>query len=173
VRQQAIATETAAPLSPASPETTVDAAPGEAPAGTPPEPRPFDANGDGRVPVLVLPEEEREVFRPSTTVSPLANGRAPAPILPIDATSEEERRDLNGVLRQEVEDVRELRVNVENDEAWVDSVVDRPIVPFRTLRLDGEIAYRSWSVFLSAAEAARGGTLSIKVGAGPHAIAFR
>lgn len=160
-RQQAIASEAAAAISPANPQTTANAAPGQDPGGVAAAPRPFDVNADGRVPEVVLPEEEREVFRPSTTVSPLANGQAPAPVMPVDATNEEQRRDLSSVLREASGTVRELRVNVENDQSWADSVVDRPIVPFRTLRLDGEIAYRTWSVFLSAAEAARGGTLSI------------
>jgi hypothetical protein len=160
-RQQEIAAEAAAPLAPALPQTTVNAVTGRTPAGAVSEPRPFDVNGDGLVPVVIIPEEEREVFRPSTTISPLANGQTPPPVVPVDAINEEQRGELSAVLREDAGAVRELRVNVENDQTWADSVVDRPIVPFRTLRLDGEIAYRSWSVFLSAAEAARGGTLSI------------
>ncbi|MCF3931933.1 cellulose biosynthesis cyclic di-GMP-binding regulatory protein BcsB [Acuticoccus sp. M5D2P5] len=123
--------------------------------------RPFDINGDGRAPPTEVVDEEQEYFGPSTTTSPLSAGRPSPDVLPLDAISQEQRRELQRVLKEDSSQVRELRVNVENDQDWIDSVVERPIVPFRTLRLDGEIDYRSWSVFLTAAEAARGGTLSI------------
>ena len=124
-------------------------------------PRPFDINDDGRAPVIESTEEEETRVQPSTTTSPLANGRQPATAMPVDAVSEEQRRDLNSLLKEGEDTVRELRVNVESTQAWVESIVDRPIVPFRTLRFEGEYDTRSWSVYLTAAEAARGGTLSI------------
>ncbi|WP_026319174.1 cellulose biosynthesis cyclic di-GMP-binding regulatory protein BcsB [Amorphus coralli] len=39
--------------------------------------------------------------------------------------------------------------------------VDRPIVPFSHLRLGGEIDFRSWTLYLTAAQAARGATLTV------------
>ncbi|MBJ3777694.1 cellulose biosynthesis cyclic di-GMP-binding regulatory protein BcsB [Acuticoccus mangrovi] len=156
VTQQRIAEDEATVVSPDNPQTRTNV-----PAAVATTPAPFDINEDGRSPVVELPEEEQEFFRPSTTTSPLARGREPTAVVPIDAISEDQRRDLTRLLKQDAGTVRELRVNVENDQTWVDSVVDRPIVPYRTLRLDGEIDFRSWTVFLSASEAARGGTLSI------------
>lgn len=158
--QQRIAEEAARNLSPANPAT------GAAPAGpgspvARPGPAPFDINQDGRAPVVAVEDEVETIMRPSTTISPLANGRQPTTAMPVDAISEEQRRDLSLLLKQNNGTVRELRVNVESSQEWVDSIVDRPIVPYRTLRLDGEYDSRSWSVFLSAAEAARGGTLSV------------
>lgn len=161
--QRRIAEDEARSLSPDNPAT--GAAP--AGAGAPGRPAarqgpiPFDINQDGRAPTIAVEEEEEELLLPSTTVSPLANGRQPTTAVPVDAVSEEQRRDLNLLLKQGDGSVRELRVNVESTQEWVDSIVDRPIVPFRTLRLDGEYDTRSWSVFLTAAEAARGGTLSV------------
>ncbi|WP_157961549.1 cellulose biosynthesis cyclic di-GMP-binding regulatory protein BcsB [Acuticoccus kandeliae] len=153
-QQRRIAEEAASPVSPAVPRTG-------APATSIQTARPFDINEDGQSPQIDLPEEEQQFFRPSTTVSPLANGAASPEVVPVDAISQEQRGELFRVLKEDSGTVRELRVNVDGGQDWVDSVVERPIVPFRTLRLNGEIDYRSWSVFLTAAEAARGGTLSI------------
>ncbi len=162
-RQQNIAAEEASAISPTNPQTRTNAPQGAQGGGGAARamPAPFDINGDGTSPVVDLPEDETEIQVQSTTQSPLANGQRAGLVVPVDAVSEEQRSDLNRLLREEGDQVRELRVNIENSEEWVDSVVDRPIVPDRTLRLDGEIDYASWGFYLSAAEAARGGTLSI------------
>ena len=156
--QRQIAEDAARDLSPANPARGAAPAAADRPAAGP---RPFDINQDGRSPTVVMEDEEETARRPSTTVSPLADGRQPTTATPFDAVSEEQRRDLNLLLKQGGGSVRELRVNVESGQDWVESIVDRPVVPFRTLRLDGEYDTTSWSVYLSAAEAARGGTLSI------------
>lgn len=165
-----------APASPASPSwRDVPAAPPppppstaavrsllEAPDARAPGVRPFDVNGDGASPSTVLPLDEPEYFPSvSTTVSPLGGGSVAGQAVPADANNAEQRQELNRILRREVGEVRELRVNIDASQDWVEAIVDRPITPHRTLRLDGEIDHRSWSVFLSAAEAARGGTLSV------------
>ncbi|MEM9221915.1 MAG: cellulose biosynthesis cyclic di-GMP-binding regulatory protein BcsB [Pseudomonadota bacterium] len=126
-----------------------------------PTPPPFDINGDGRAPVVNFQEEPEVIFRPSTTVSPLSDGRGPLPVLPFDATNRSQLQDLTRLLHESNEDVRELRVLVDGSQQWIDAVIDRPIVPRRTIRLDGEIDYASWTFFLSAAEASRGGTLTV------------
>ncbi|MEM7694593.1 MAG: cellulose biosynthesis cyclic di-GMP-binding regulatory protein BcsB [Pseudomonadota bacterium] len=157
--QRNIAAQEAAGLSPNNPRTSQNQRPGaDAATGIP---APFDINQDGTSPVVVIPEEEQTIFRPFTTTSPLANGRRPGPVLPVDAVSREQRENITRLLKEDADTVRELRVNVENAQEWVEAVVDRPIVPFRTLRLDGEIDSTSWTFFLSGAEAARGGTLAI------------
>ena len=159
--QRDIAAEEAAPLAPV-PDPGAAPSPASRLRGRPTGPRPFDINGDGASPNTALPMDEEPYFpSASTTVSPLAGGRQPSEVVPIDAVSPEQRDELNLILKREVGEVRELRVNIDNSQEWVDSVVDRPIVPYQTLRLDGEIDERSWNVFLSATEAARGGTLSI------------
>lgn len=124
-------------------------------------PPPFDINRDGRAPqVAPEPEAQGTAYFPSTTVSPLSRGeaiRAEA----VEATNRNDRTLLRGLLERQDNAVRELRVALDNEAEWVDSVVDRPIVPYRALRLEGEIASTSWNFFLSSAEAARGGTLSL------------
>lgn len=151
--QQRLAQDEANTVAPTAPRTTLQPA---APVAAP-----FDINEDGASPVVPDDRDEEEFSRPSTTVSPLAGGRRPGAVVPVEAVSFEQRRALNQLLKDDTTDVRELRVTLENSDDWVDSVVDRPIVPYRTLRLDGEIAFSSWTVFLNAAEAARGGNLSI------------
>ena len=158
-RQQNIAEQEASDISPENPRTRANAPQGNPAALS--RPAPFDINQDGVSPVVELPDEETQFFRESTTVSPLSGGQRTGPVVPVDAVSEEQRENLTRLLKEGGDQVQELRVNVENTQEWVDSVVDRPIVPDRTLRLDGEIDYASWGFFLSAAEAARGGTLSI------------
>ncbi|WMS43699.1 cellulose biosynthesis cyclic di-GMP-binding regulatory protein BcsB [Acuticoccus sp. MNP-M23] len=174
-RLQNLAADEAREISPDSPGIRTNAPPGTPLSAQPAAtvnaqqgnralrstPAPFDINQDGTSPVLVIPEEEEEIFQQSTTESPLSNGQGLGLVVPVDAVNQEQRSNLNRLLKEEGDQVRELRVNVENSEAWVDSVVDRPIVPDRTLRLDGEIDYASWGFYLSATEAARGGTLSI------------
>ncbi|MEM8663085.1 MAG: cellulose biosynthesis cyclic di-GMP-binding regulatory protein BcsB [Pseudomonadota bacterium] len=124
-------------------------------------PPPFDINEDGLAPAVIIPEDVVQYARPSTTVSPLSNGRQPSPVVPIDALTEDERADLTALLRADTELVKELRVNLQSADEWRTAVVDRPIVPYPALRLDGEIDTASWNFYISAAEAARGGTLTV------------
>lgn len=122
-------------------------------------PAPFDINADGRAPAAR--EVTREPPAPATTLTPLAGAGGPASGPPVDARSDPQRRALKTLLQGEPAAARELRVNLAAAPEWEESLVDRPIVPSRTVRLDGEIDERSWSVFVSPAEAARGGTLSL------------
>ncbi len=157
-QQQSLAEGTARGLSPDGPGN------GAPPSGTAPARNglsPFDVNNDGRTPSTELPDDTPSArMQPSTTISPLAPGER-ATALPVDAVSEAERNDLISLLHESTEDVRELRVVLDNETDFVEPLVDRPIVPERTLRLEGELDSRSWTVFLTAAEASRGGTLSL------------
>lgn len=147
----------------AGPAPGAPAAPGAATGPVTPVAAPFDINGDGRAPVEpeAVEEEAPDPAGPSTTASPLAVEGIPSRSLPVDATNHEEREALRRLLKEPSDTVRELRVSLGNDGKWVESLVDRPIVPYRTLRLDGEIDSASWNFFVTPAEAARGGTLSI------------
>lgn len=164
-QQQRLAEEASRVISPNNPNVRrnvrEDARQDPATNTTAPGPAPFDVDGDGRGERLVLPEDVSIQSFPATTTSPLANGRGVAAVRALDAVSREQRADLNRLLKQRTDEVRELRVNVDNAQDWVDSVVDRPVVQERTLRLDGEVVSASYNVFLSANEAARGGTLSV------------
>ncbi|WP_420394139.1 cellulose biosynthesis cyclic di-GMP-binding regulatory protein BcsB [Acuticoccus sp.] len=125
-------------------------------------PVPFDVDGDGAASATVLPNNRQQnVSRPSTTISSLANGAERPDAVPLNALSAPERRELVRILREDAGTVRELRVVVDGEAQSAEPIVDRPIVPDRTLRLDGEVAASSWTVFLSTSEAARGGTLSV------------
>jgi hypothetical protein len=55
---------------------------------------------------------------------------------------------------------RTMEVSLGNTEGALPAV-DRPIVPFAHLRLEGEVDFRSWTIYLSAAQAARGATLTV------------
>lgn len=122
---------------------------------------PFDVNGDGRAPTFVLPADQMDAPISPTTTSVLSNGNGAPSVRQLNAISKEQRAELTRLLKQSTDEVSELRVNIANDLEWVDSVTDRPIAPYRTLRLDGEIDSAAFSVFLSAAEASRGGTLAV------------
>ncbi|RAI03025.1 hypothetical protein DLJ53_00355 [Acuticoccus sediminis] len=157
-QQQGIAEQSAAPLSPENPATGAARNSLAPPRNTP---APFDINNDGRTPSTALPDDTpTAIIQPSTTVSPLAPGTR-ATAVPIDAVSEQERQNLAALIRQPTNEVRELRVVLENNADYTDAMVDRPIVPERTLRLEGELDSRTWDVYLTAAEASRGGTLSL------------
>lgn len=126
-----------------------------------PLPAPFDINGDGVTPAVEEPDQQPRYLSASTTISPLATGRGPAPVLPVDATNPEEWQNLRNLLRDEERVVRELRVAVANQTEWVEPLVDRPILPSPVLRLDGEIDSTTFSFFVSPAESAQGGALSL------------
>ncbi len=126
-----------------------------------PEAFPFDINADGRAPADLSPPAGRAAPLPTTTVSPLGRVRGSPEETPVDALSAEQRQELNRLLKEGTDTLRELRVNVGGEDGWLESVVDRPVVPFRALRLEGEIDARSWMVFLSGTEANRGATLSV------------
>lgn len=124
-------------------------------------PAPFDVNNDGRTPNVELPDDTPAMaVQPSSTVSPLAPGQMAA-TMPVDATGAEQRDELVRMLHENTTQIRELRVAVDSADEYTDALVDRPIMPDRTLRLEGELDSRAWSVYLTAAEAARGGTLSL------------
>lgn len=156
--ERGIAAQEPAPVSSADPATGAFPSRGDAGDGQ----HPFDVNADGRSPATALPTDApRYQLQPSTTTSPLAGGRVPAQGVPIEAVRADQRRNLTRLLGQSGAEVRELRVTLDNVSEWVEPLVERPIVPDRMLRLDGETDSRAWGVVLSAAEAARGGTLSI------------
>lgn len=163
VLQQQIAEDVARSVSVTNPQTraNVPESASQNPDDGVPAPLPFDVNGDGRAVPFVLPEDNSIELFPATTTSTLADSAGTAAVQALDAVSLEQRRELTKLLKISTGEVRELRVNVDNSQEWVDSVVDRPIVPFRTLRLDGEVDSVSFNVFLSANEAARGGSLSV------------
>ena len=153
-RQQRIAEEAAAPLGP-----SLDDAAGE--DGSSAVLIPFDVNEDGRAQGFSLPSDSRQRARPATTVSPLSNGRQPTSVVPFEATSARERRRLASLLQTESDTLRELRVTLPDRQAFSDPLIQRPIVPDRDLRLAGEIDVAAFTVFLTEAEAARGGTLAL------------
>ena len=159
--QRREAERAAASLSPDNPQSQLNTPSGGRQGAASVGPTPFDVNNDGVAIPIQLPVDEEIANRPSTTTSPLSTSRRTAEVLGFDAVSPQQVEALNGLLRRADSDVRELRVGIENDQEFVTSIVDRPIVPFRTLRMDGELASESFQVFLGAAEAARGGTLSI------------
>ncbi|MEM6847192.1 MAG: cellulose biosynthesis cyclic di-GMP-binding regulatory protein BcsB [Pseudomonadota bacterium] len=159
--QRREAERAAAGLSPENPQTQVNAPSGGTQTAAVTGPAPFDVNDDGVAVPIELPEDEEILNRPSTTTSPLSTSRSTAEVLGFDAVSPRQVEALNGLLRRPDNNIRELRVAIENDQEFVTSIVDRPIATFRTLRMDGELATESFQVFLGAAEAARGGTLSI------------
>ncbi|WP_075222272.1 cellulose biosynthesis cyclic di-GMP-binding regulatory protein BcsB [Acuticoccus yangtzensis] len=157
-QQQSIAAGAARGLGPENPATGA-ARTGVSPART--QPRPFDVNNDGRTPSAELPDDSPTLsVQPSTTISPLAPGQR-ASTMPVDAISQEQRDNLVAMLHEQTAQVRELRVMLDEGTDYGAALVDRPIIPERTLRLEGELDSRSWNVYLTAAEAARGGTLSI------------
>lgn len=126
-----------------------------------PLPAPFDVNNDGVVPAPRSTPSDQDAFRPSTTTSPLTDALSPAPVIPIDASSTQERRNLERLIRSQPLDVREFRVLLANSADWLTPAVDRPIITDQRLQLDGEIASASFNFRMTSTEASQDATLAI------------
>ncbi|MEW5421176.1 cellulose biosynthesis cyclic di-GMP-binding regulatory protein BcsB [Amorphus sp. 3PC139-8] len=78
--------------------------------------------------------------------------------LPIDSSDQVDA--LNRFFETDTSGQRTMYISLGDQETRIPAV-DRPIVPYAQLRLEGEIDFQSWTIYLSAAEAARGATLSV------------
>ncbi|MGX1097063.1 cellulose biosynthesis cyclic di-GMP-binding regulatory protein BcsB [Amorphus sp. MBR-141] len=80
---------------------------------------------------------------------------------PITVDTSNQLDELNRFLEDDTDTgQRTMEVSLGNSEGTLPAV-DRPIVPFAHLRLEGEVDFRSWTIYLSAAQAARGATLTV------------
>ncbi|MGX1307700.1 hypothetical protein AB7M35_002420 [Amorphus suaedae] len=84
-----------------------------------------------------------------------------SPQNPLAVDTSDQLDELNRFLEDETDTgQRTMEVSLGTSEGALPAV-DRPIVPFSHLRLEGEIDFRSWTLYLSAAQAARGATLTV------------